>query len=87
VSALHDLLVTVQLVGLAFIAVCGAVSSVAGLVMLRRQSVMHVMMNSRLDQLVNETRNAARSAGEIAGRAAEASDAANKTNLPTGATA
>ena len=76
-----EILQTAQLVVILITAVCGAVSAIVGLHVLRKQGSlqtgqieMHLAMNSRLDLLLSATREAAHAAGEAAGRAAAVFD-------------
>ena len=47
------------------------ISAIVGLLILRRQTGMHVMMNSRLSELQEQTKLASHAAGVIEGRVAE----------------
>ena len=65
---------TLNFLILLFTTIASFASAVVGFVVLKRQIEMHMMMNSRLDQLIIETKLASHAAGESAGRAAAANE-------------
>ena len=72
----QDTIIVAGLSGVALTTIGSLAASVTGIMTARTVKTIHILMNSRMDELIRETRAAAMAAGKAAGRAELATETA-----------